>query len=90
MNDGWFDLWDIDEEDFLDEEELLREFEKMLNGEDNEYEEATKDMSFYTRPDKCIHTWETTGRGPVTNEEWFNCKKCGIKKELYEKSKEFR
>ena len=87
MNDGWFDLlWDDDEE-LMTDEELLAEFEKMLNEEDNEYETLAKYAKH--KPDTCMHYWIKTGVSPVLDEQWFNCKKCGIKKELYEKSKEY-
>ena len=66
------------------DEELLKEFEKMLNLEDNDYEELAKDAS--VSPGSCYHVWEMTGRSPVLDTEWFNCKKCRIKKEVYDKS----
>ena len=86
MNDGWIDLWD--EEDYLDEKELLIEFEKLINGEKNEYDELAKDKSFYSRPDNCRHVWISTGRSPILDTPWFNCKNCGMKKEVYDKSRE--
>ena len=86
MNDAWFNLWD-DEDDEVDESRLLAEFEKLLNGEDNDYEALAKDAEH--KPDKCWHTWEKSGQSMLMKdgEYWYNCKKCGIAKEKYEKSK---
>lgn len=37
-------------------------------------------------PNNCNHSWILVGNGPVTGEPWYNCKKCDIKKEDYEKN----
>lgn len=29
----------------------------------------------------CNHLWEVVGYGPVTGEEWINCRLCSMKKE---------
>ena len=88
---GWWGSFD--EQDELDNEDdefqiLLQEYEKKVNGKPNKYHELTKDSSknSSSHPDMCKHVWENVGTSPVLNEEWFNCKKCKIKKEVYEKS----
>ena len=68
---SWFD-----DEDELDEKKLLKEFEQMLG----------KDEDNPVDPEKCYHQWTLTGHGPVTNTPWYDCKKCKIKKEDYEKT----
>jgi hypothetical protein len=30
---------------------------------------------------KCKHEWVTTGRSPITNDVWENCKHCDIARE---------
>jgi len=91
VNSNWFDdLWDDWEdldEDEMDQDELLAEFEKMLHEEDNNYRELAKGAS--NKPDECMHQWIKTGVSPVLAEQWWNCKKCSMKKEVYEKSKEY-
>ena len=81
MNDAWLDLWEEEES----EDELIREFEKLLYNEDNNYEEL-KNKTTGNNPDECSHIWKSTGRSPVLDTPWFNCEKCGIKKETHEKS----
>ena len=67
-----------------DEDDLLKEFEKMLNGESNEYQMPKK--TYISKPMHChYHDWELVGRSPVLDEPWYNCKKCGISKEKYER-----
>jgi hypothetical protein len=69
-----------------DEDNLLIEFEKMLNDEPNEYKEVAK-KTYTAKPEYCFsHTWEIVGRSPVLDLPWYNCKKCGIAKEKYEKN----
>lgn len=84
MSSSWFDgiYWNDD-----DENKLLIEFEKMLEEQDNEYEELSKDRKITTTdPKNCRHVWIEVGRSPVLNDPWINCRKCNIKKEIYEKS----
>ena len=70
---------------FDDEDDLLNEFEKMLNGEANEYEEVSK-KTYTASPEHCFrHTWEKVGYSPVLNDPWYNCSKCGLAKEEYDK-----
>lgn len=33
----------------------------------------------------CYHEFVLVGKSPVINEEWWNCKKCHISKEKWEK-----
>lgn len=76
----WID-WYNDEND---EGDLLKEFEKMLNGEPNEYKAVKKEPPI--DPDYCpYHDWELIGRSPVLDLPWYNCKKCGITKEKHDK-----
>ena len=75
-------------------DDLFAEFEKMLNGESNDYtqigyddpkplsDEGKKAFSKY-----CDHKWEKTGTSPYTNEQWYNCVYCDIAKEKVEKKK---
>jgi hypothetical protein len=72
---------DDDDEDFLDEDALLAEFEKMLNGEVNEYDKMAEKEKSEKQKNCYFHTWEIVGRGPVSDIPWYNCKKCGISKE---------
>ena len=79
--------WVLDggDDDFFDEDELLREFEKMLNDEPNKYKEVAK-KTYTAKPEYCYnHTWEKVGDSPVLNTPWYNCKKCGIAKEAHDK-----
>ena len=65
----------------FDEDDLLKEFEKMLNGETNNYKEVAK-KEYDTKPSSCyFHVWEIVGHSPVLNVPWYNCKKCGMPKE---------
>lgn len=34
---------------------------------------------------ECKHEWEITGRSPVLDDVWKNCKKCKMRKEDYNK-----
>ena len=82
----WIDFTDDDdEEDFFDENELLVEFEKMLNGDTNKYKEVSEKEQDDKQKSCYDHSWEIVGRGPVSDIPWYNCKKCGITKEEYEK-----
>jgi hypothetical protein len=74
-----------DEQDMFDETELLLEFEKMLNGDDNEYDRLSEEERKKKQKDCYSHYWELVGSGPVTDTPWYNCKNCGISKEEYEK-----
>ncbi len=72
--------WEPDE----DRDDILKEFEKMLNDEDNSYQMPEK--TYTASPDHCkYHRWELVGRSPVLDDPWYNCEKCGMPKEEYEK-----
>lgn len=84
MSSGW--ILDFDEEEsFFDDKELLDEFEKMLNGENNDYHKMSKEEREKKQKDCYSHYWELVGSGPVTDTPWYNCKICGMSKEDYEK-----
>ena len=76
---------DDEEDDFFNEDDLLAEFEKMLNGEDNEYGKLSKEEQKKKEADCYYHIWEVIGRSPVLDLPWYHCKKCGMKKEDYDK-----
>ena len=86
VNTLWFPYsGDNDDDDLLDEKELLAEFEKMLDGKDNKYTEMAKSDKGEKSETCYFHVWEEVGRGPVSDEPWLNCQKCGISKEEHEK-----
>ena len=70
-----------DDEDFLDEKTLLIEFEKMLNGEVNEYDKMSEKEKSEKQKSCYYHVWEIVGYSPVLDIPWYNCKKCGAAKE---------
>ena len=79
-------MWMIDWSgyDEEDEDDLLKEFEKMLNDEPNDYKIPKK--TYTTKPEYCpYHNWELVGRSPVLDLPWYNCTKCGMSKEKYDK-----
>ena len=82
----WTTGYPFDNPDDEEETEILAEFEKMLNGESNNYSSLRKEP----KPSivGCTHIWEHVGNSPVLDTPWYNCKKCGIAKEKYEKSKQ--
>jgi hypothetical protein len=67
--------------------ELLEEFEKMLYDEDNNYIDLSSEQkSEDNTPQKfCRHEWVGSGYSPLTDEQWFNCDKCGMKKEDFDR-----
>lgn len=67
---GYIDYFG-DDDDQVDIDQLLKEFEKHIESSDPWHD------------DSCDHVWELVGRSPVLDEKWYNCKKCGIKKEDY-------
>lgn len=76
-----FEYWTTDEE-ISDREQLLLEFEKMLNDEDNEYETKKTPMSY-----NCDHNWVKTGESPLSGKFWYNCKNCKLPREEYESNR---
>jgi hypothetical protein len=69
----WLDELDDDTDD------LFKEF-------DHELDKLLEKQISPDKQKRCWHTWELVGRSPVLDEPWYNCKKCGMKKEDYERS----
>jgi len=56
-----------------------------MNGWWDEYDKEEEENK-NNDSSRCHHVWESVGRSPVLDIEWFNCKKCKMKKEDYDKS----
>lgn len=89
-------FWDEEEEEELktlglsqsEIDELSKHFNKSKTKsefDDPKYDKY--DLEKLEKQKHCWHKWVKVGTGPVTGEEWWNCKLCGLKKEEYEKSK---
>ena len=74
------DWWSED-----DEEQLLVEFEKMLSGQDNDYDSLGSNRS--PKKDKCMHSWVFQCKSPVLDEDWYNFiagnKRINVQHKLY-------
>lgn len=70
--------YDIGDDENMDE--LLAEFDRMIN---DTGKTSGKEMK---SSDGCNHSWVFVGKSPVLNEDWYDCKICGITKEKYEHS----
>ena len=63
-----------------------------INGYDYSYDlpdlPRIKDLEDKIDPkDHCDHKWVITGHSVMTNQPWYNCEYCDMKKEDYEANK---